>query len=886
MPDFNTIDKKIQEYSESRQYGKAVELLLTTTDNGKSFSPGQLSYFYLQLGSIYNTLGSYDDAIRSIEKATDIITHFGEYQQALPLSYLNLGSFYLNKNQYPQAKEFYEKSLRTALNTDDFKIISSAYRGLGLVSNLLNDYQKSINFLYESLKLARKYNLPVIGDILVDLAKVNDNIGNLPEADSLFQKGIEESIRNMGNGNPGLAEMYFSYGPFLLKTGKEVQSFQLLRRARNICLGIYGRKHTLTSFANKNIGDAFLTIKNYDSAFYYYQRSLVSVVRGYENTDIYSNPDPRKDTILYNYRLLENLKSKAMAFELLAAEQKTDEAKVKYLSASLSTLDAAMVIIDVLRSDYFSEENRLYLAVNQKGTYMSAANVLFNLYSLTGNDSLKTRMYAVSQEAKVATLLNEITGNALLYSSRVPDSLRTKLRFIQTEIKGYEFKIQNEYTREKPDQNLISELADSKFRLNREKEILDRQMSNLIPGYVELLRRAEPLPYEAVSQRLSRNETVIDYLLSPVYENGKRKLFFFILTQGDLKIRESEIDSSFVNNSKIIRDASDILRSVDSSYSVKNYISALHYMYMTLIEPVEDLVSGHRLIIISDEEIENLPFDAFVKMPPEPDRIDFEGLRFMINDYTISYNYSSSIIVPVKHLAGETRINAFSPSYSGSDMASLKGAEGETTTIYKYFKGNSFTGDSVTRALFLNKMADSAIIHLALHTMTDSLNSIFSYMLFSPAENMDDGRLYNYEISFGRLNSPMVVLSSCNSGVGTLYSGAGLMSIARSFFLAGARSVVKTSWAVNDDSGSEIIKKFYRNLSKGMRKDEALRKAKLDYIKGASPAFSNPYYWAAYSVLGDSRAVIKSKIVTIVTILLVGLLFAGVTGYFIRRRIF
>jgi CHAT domain-containing protein len=173
--------------------------------------------------------------------------------------------------------------------------------------------------------------------------------------------------------------------------------------------------------------------------------------------------------------------------------------------------------------------------------------------------------------------------------------------------------------------------------------------------------------------------------------------------------------------------------------------------------------------------------------------------------------------------------------------------------------------------------------------MSDTLNSSYSYILFSSdGKGEERRRLYNYEISLSRLNSPMVVLSACNSGTGTLYSGEGLMSLARGFILAGASSVIKTAWEVNDDASSAIIEDFYKYLSKGKRKNEALRLAKLEYLESVTPSLKNPYYWAAYEVLGDNAPVSennKSTVILLTVAILIpvaGLLFV----YFRRRRSF
>jgi hypothetical protein len=156
------------------------------------------------------------------------------------------------------------------------------------------------------------------------------------------------------------------------------------------------------------------------------------------------------------------------------------------------------------------------------------------------------------------------------------------------------------------------------------------------------------------------------------------------------------------------------------------------------------------------------------------------------------------------------------------------------------------------------------------------------------ADSINDGRLYNYEISISRIKSPMVVLSACNSGTGTLYHGEGLMSLARGFILAGASSVIKTSWEVNDEVSAAIISRFYFHLSKGKPKDEAMRLSKLEYLKASPPVYSNPYYWAAYEVMGDNSpiAMNNKKIVLIITGLILILIAVLLVFYFRRRKIF
>ena len=101
----------------------------------------------------------------------------------------------------------------------------------------------------------------------------------------------------------------------------------------------------------------------------------------------------------------------------------------------------------------------------------------------------------------------------------------------------------------------------------------------------------------------------------------------------------------------------------------------------------------------------------------------------------------------------------------------------------------------------------------------------------------------------------MAVLSACKTGFGKLSQGEGIMSLARGFIYAGVPGIVMTLWEIEDISTSKIMTLFYKNLKIGLRKDEALGKAKLFYLKSADKLHSHPYFWAAYVQIGDNSPI-------------------------------
>ena len=120
------------------------------------------------------------------------------------------------------------------------------------------------------------------------------------------------------------------------------------------------------------------------------------------------------------------------------------------------------------------------------------------------------------------------------------------------------------------------------------------------------------------------------------------------------------------------------------------------------------------------------------------------------------------------------------------------------------------------------------------------------------AKNAEDGEqfLYNRDLYNLTLNAEMVVLSACETGIGELQKGEGIISLARGFSYAGAKSIITTLWSINDEKSKELMLSFYSNLKEGQTKDAALRQAKLDFIHKYSHR-AHPFFWAAFIPIGD-----------------------------------
>ncbi|MEE4256061.1 MAG: CHAT domain-containing protein, partial [Bacteroidales bacterium] len=186
----------------------------------------------------------------------------------------------------------------------------------------------------------------------------------------------------------------------------------------------------------------------------------------------------------------------------------------------------------------------------------------------------------------------------------------------------------------------------------------------------------------------------------------------------------------------------------------------------------------------------------------------------------------------------------------------------EVGNISEIIECDTYKGYEATEKAFKEKAPSYNILHLAMHTLINDENPLYSRLVFTLNNDTieeNDGLLNAYEIFNMELNARMAVLSACNTGSGKLRKGEGIMSMARGFIFAGVPSIIMTLWAVEDQAGSIMMSKFYQNLVKGMEIDEALQGAKLQYLAEADQLTAHPYLWSGYVSIGSTKAVVQPK---------------------------
>jgi CHAT domain-containing protein len=113
-----------------------------------------------------------------------------------------------------------------------------------------------------------------------------------------------------------------------------------------------------------------------------------------------------------------------------------------------------------------------------------------------------------------------------------------------------------------------------------------------------------------------------------------------------------------------------------------------------------------------------------------------------------------------------------------------------------------------------------------------------------------DGFLELEDIYNLDLPADLIVLSACETGLGKLINGEGMIGLTRGFMYAGASSVLSSLWDVRDFATARLMAHFYRAMEQeGMKPSQALRQAQLSMLK--ERRWAAPYYWAGFTLQGE-----------------------------------
>ena len=273
------------------------------------------------------------------------------------------------------------------------------------------------------------------------------------------------------------------------------------------------------------------------------------------------------------------------------------------------------------------------------------------------------------------------------------------------------------------------------------------------------------------------------------------------------------------------------------------------------------------LIIIPDGILGVIPFEALTTEQYSGDIMAFKDYPFLIKNYKINYFYSAALFLKslengnkkkgVDNWLGLAPIfsKLESRKYEGFYASELPGTLDEIENIYSNIEANKgtatkYTGDNVTESkIKAIEFSDYEVIHIATHGTVDTENPELSGLLFYPEGGENDNILYSGEIYNLNLNTDLVVLSACETGLGKVSKSEGVIGLTRSFLYAGANNVIVSLWKVEDNSTSDLMQYFYDFAIEGNTWSESLHKAKIKMMNRGGK-YAHPFFWSPFIIIG------------------------------------
>jgi CHAT domain-containing protein/Tfp pilus assembly protein PilF len=440
------------------------------------------------------------------------------------------------------------------------------------------------------------------------------------------------------------------------------------------------------------------------------------------------------------------------------------------------------------------------------------------------------------------------------------------------------------------DGEAIGPLQREQAQLRRRREEIAAEMRRTSPRLANL-QDPQALTFEQVREALDPGTVMLSYSV------GQEQTHLFIVTPG----RELQVETLEVGRQTLEKDIDRFRQLIDqtragSGLGAEGLGWFSRRLYNLLIEQAEkSIAAGKRIVLVPDGPLHLLPFAALIRK---------DG-QHLVEWKPLSTVLSGTVFAELKKQRHDALAGAepFSPQWvafgdpwfpprltqsrpeeigelrlrSFSTRAQLRWkrlpqSRREVEEIAALFPADQHRtyvdrDASEERAKAVGKNA--RILHFATHGYVDNGSPFDSGLVLSIpeelAEGRDNGLLQVWEIFESvRLDADLVVLSACETGIGEIRGGEGIIGLTRAFQYAGARSVLASLWRVEDEATAELMQRFYRHLRAGKAKDEALRAAQLELIRRplrvpngrggwTERNAAAPYFWAALQLVGDGR---------------------------------
>ena len=376
------------------------------------------------------------------------------------------------------------------------------------------------------------------------------------------------------------------------------------------------------------------------------------------------------------------------------------------------------------------------------------------------------------------------------------------------------------------------------------------QLAALVPG------RSAVLDLSRVQALLDDQTTLISY-----YILDDDKTLAFIITHDRLDVVDLKVGR------RDLQETIEQFRTLDLADPTRadTHPASLQKLYGWLIAPLKPYLKTPTLGIIPHGVLHYLPFAALT-----------DGQRYLVDDYVLFTLPSASALPFIQKNRKEAadQVLALGDPTTTEPLPALNFAREEVAAMTGSAEAQALLGKAATETALRSQAGTAGLLLLAAHGTYNSANPLYSVIhLAGDAQN--DGQLEVREIYGLNLKAAtdLVILSACETQLGTLSAGDEVVGLSRAFLYAGTPTVLASLWTVDDESTALLMKQFYAHLREGLNKGQALRQAQMD-VRARYP---HPYSWAAFVLSGDvgKRSAPGSDYAFILLIAL-GVLFIGI----------
>lgn len=802
-------------------YDSATFLLASTLGLDSEYA----STIYYNKATTYRRLMVFDKAIVLDQKSLSILREkYSPTHPHIGINLLALGNNYMLRRE---SKEDLEKALMYFKESE--KILTSP------------EGESSLFYIYNAL-----------GETYRELGEFNNSL-------KYINKGINSIEKFYGEEYVDLGLLYWNLG----QTQTALGDYKGAEKSYTLSLKIFGR-NPLENFreiggVNTHLGDLKKRQRNLEGAIKSYQTALNALVADFNDSSVLANP--KVNLLKEDNYLLEVLVKKAELLEILDSAFQ----KQQYADKALETYLLAAQLAKSSRKGMLTVLSKLKLNERTAHFYENAVELAVKLYEEKGDDAFLAKALTLVEDRKSSLLLDNLQTLEAKSFSNIPLDLLKKEEDLKYEIENVKNKIRvvqiNPNTSKGTDE--LTSLKEKLFTLNNNYELLVRSLNRRFPNYYNLRYSQNTMDYLSFSDKMPEKQAIVEYFV------GKDNFYTFLVQSGDIKYIQSPAVEELENRCK------SYIISINKNDLQKQNLLA-NEIAAIVIRPILKLLSENvtHLTIVPDAYLHYIPYEVL----PTSSKNNFYSTKhdYLIHKFTISYHNSIYLLSRGKDTTDELHnfdFLGFAPTFSrisnplratrssrdvkiANMLDQLPNAITEVEILATLLDGKHFVQDDATEENFKKLAPNTGIIHLATHTIIDNENPLYSKLVFTPGiDDSEDGLLHTYELYNMKLNAKLACLSACNTGFGEIQNGEGVVSIARGFMYAGVPNIMMSLWSVPDQSTSEIMVYFYEELKKGHGKADALRNAKLRYLELADENTSMPYYWAAFTLIGDNEPI-------------------------------